>query len=150
MLDTELSSNNPYMLGHLFSDGKDFCILTVENYILGDTGEYQYLGNEKRYSYTKGAEYCTPITLNVDVVLSDEQLKNGWDMDYLGMYEFVESFKSEQGYQVNLIQSTNGEEKLPEGAVSEKCGVFVADGVRYTLKGRVSVETMKEIINSMK
>lgn len=149
LLDTELATNNPHMLGRLFSDGTDFCILTVENYILGDTGAYQYLENENRYEYTKGAKYTTPITLNVDIALSDEQLKNGWDTDYLGMYEFVENFKSEQGYPVNLIQSTNGSEELPEGAVSEKCAIFVADGVRYTLKGRVSVETMKEIINTM-
>ena len=37
-----------------------------------------------------------------------------------------------------------------EGVVSEKIAVFVSDGVRYTLKGRVSVETMKAIVDSMK
>ena len=33
--------------------------------------------------------------------------------------------------------------------VSEKVAIFVSDGVRYILKGRVSLDTMKEIINTM-
>lgn len=48
-----------------------------------------------------------------------------------------------QGYKVNLIQDNNGDEKLNEGVVSEKIAVFVSNGIRYTLKGRVSVDTMK-------
>ena len=76
------------------------------------------------------------------MILSDEQLKNGWDTDYLGMYESMEEYQSAQGYKVNLIQDNNGDEKLNEGVVS--------NGIRYTLKGRVSVDTMKTIVDTMK
>ena len=31
----------------------------------------------------------------------------------------------------------------------ELCAVFVADGIQYTLKGRVTEDTMKEIVDSM-
>lgn len=34
--------------------------------------------------------------------------------------------------------------------MSEKIAVFVSDGIRYTLKGRVSVDTMKIIVDTMK
>lgn len=34
--------------------------------------------------------------------------------------------------------------------MSEKIAVFVSDGIRYTLKGRVSVDTMKTIVDTMK
>ena len=51
------------------------------------------------------------------MILSDEQLKNGWDTDYLGMYESMEEYQSAQGYKVNLIQDNNGDEKLNEGVV---------------------------------
>ena len=51
------------------------------------------------------------------------------------MYESMEEYQLAQGYKVNLIQDNNGDEKLNEGVVS--------NGIRYTLKGRVSVDTMK-------
>ena len=62
----------------------------------------------------------------------------------------LEEYQSAQGYKVNLIQDNNGDEKLNEGVVSEKIAVFVSDGIRYTLKGRVSVDTMKTIVDTMK
>ena len=102
-----------------------------------------YLEEEDRYEYEHGKTYYSPVSLNIDLILSDEQLKNGWDTDYLGMYESMEKYQSAQGYKVNLIQDNNGDEKLNEGVVSEKIAVFVSDGIRYTLKGRVSVDTMK-------
>ena len=58
------------------------------------------------------------------------------------MYESMEEYQLAQGYKVNLIQDNNGDEKLNEGVVS--------NGIRYTLKGRVSVDTMKTIVDTMK
>ena len=58
--------------------------------------------------------------MNVDLILSDEQLENGWDTDYLGMYESIEEFQSAQGYKVNLIQDTNGRKRQIRNVVSEK------------------------------
>ena len=76
------------------------------------------------------------------MILSDEQLKNGWDTGYLGMYESMEEYQSAQGYKVNLIQDNNGDEKLNEGVVSEKIAVFVSDGIRYTFNGPVSLQIL--------
>lgn len=150
LLDTELANNNAYLQGHLTTDNKDYAMLTMENYIIGDTSNFRYLDEEGRYEYEHGKNYYSPVSLNVDLILSDEQLENGWDTDYLGMYESIEEYQSAQGYKVNLIQDTNGKERADKDVVSEKIAVFVSDGVRYTLKGRVSVDTMKEIVDTMK
>ena len=37
-----------------------------------------------------------------------------------------------------------------EDAVLEKNAVFAADGIEYSLRGRVSMETMKLIVDMMK
>lgn len=149
LLDTELSENNPYMQGHIMTDGSDFAMITVENYILGDTGRYQFLEEENRYAYESGNVFLSPVSLTVRLILSEEQLNRGWDWEYLGMYRFAESYTSGQGYRVNLVERTleNGD---TGDAVLEKSAVFVADGVEYTLRGRVSMETMKEIVETMK
>ena len=149
LLDTELSANNPYMQGHIMTDGSDFAMITVENYILGDTGRYQFLEEENRYAYESGNVFLSPISLTVRLILSEEQLNRGWYWEYLGMYRFAESYTSGQGYRVNLVERTleNGD---TGNAVLEKSAVFVADGVEYTLRGRVSMETMKGIVETMK
>lgn len=153
LLDSELAQNNVYMQGKIETDNKDFAIITVKNYILGDTSNYKYLPDEERYQYEHGQEYYSPISLSIDLILSEIQLKNGWDTDYLGLYEYVETYTSEQGYKVNLIQDTIDKENVDVDDydyISEKCAVFVADGVRYTLKGRTSIENMKMIVDTMK
>lgn len=149
LLDTELSGNNPYMQGHIMTDGSNFAVITVENYILGDTGSYQFVEEENRYSYESGSVFLSPISLTVRLVLSEEQLHQGWDWEYLGMYRFAESYTSAQGYKVNLVERTleNGD---TEDAVLEKNAVFAADGIEYSLRGRVSMETMKLIVDMMK
>lgn len=50
MLNSVLSQNNPYMLGEIKTDNKDFVILSFENYIVGDTGNYNYLPNADFYT----------------------------------------------------------------------------------------------------
>lgn len=42
LLDTDLSKDNPYMQGHIMTDAKDFAIITVDNFIKGDTDNYQF------------------------------------------------------------------------------------------------------------
>ena len=147
LLDSSLADNS-FAQTKITTDNKDFAIITVDNYIIGDTYDYNYLPDENRYEYKSGSIYYSPVSLTVDIILSDSQLKNGWDTDYLGMYEYVESYTSAQGYKVNVIQDTTDADNV-QNYVSEKCVVFVADGIRYTLKGRTSLETMKEIVDSM-
>jgi len=149
LLNTNLSNNNAYMLGNITTNSKDYLMIQVDNYILGDTSGYKYIPEENRYEYTSGYEYASPISLSVDIILSEDQKQNGWETDYLGLYKFAENYTSAQGYRVDLVEDTVDGNEI-ENYVSEKCAVFVADGIRYTLRGRVSTEEMKNIVDSMK
>ena len=136
------------MISDVETDNKDYAIIKCDNYILGDTSNYSY-NDEGFYSYDEGNLYKSPISIQADIILSETQLNNVWTTDYLGMYGFVEQFVSEQGYKVNLIESKN-DGNQPQDFVSKKIAVFVADGIRYTLTGRTTVDNMKQIVNSMK
>lgn len=148
LLNTELSKDDKYMITDVETDNKDYAIIKCDNYIIGDTSNYSY-NDEGFYSFDEGNLYKSPISLQADIVLSETQLNNIWTTDYLGMYRFVEQFVSEQGYKVNLIEEEN-DGNQPQNFVSKKTAVFVADGIRYTLTGRTTVENMKQIVNSMK
>ena len=147
LLNSELSKDDRYMITDVETDSKDYAIIKCDNYILGDTSNYSY-NEEGFYSYDEGNLYKSPISLQADIILSETQLNNVWTTDYLGMYGFVEQFVSEQGYKVNLIEEKN-DGNQPD-FVSKKTAIFVADGIRYTLTGRTTVENMKQIVNSMK
>ncbi|MCI8597010.1 MAG: hypothetical protein HFJ10_00985 [Lachnospiraceae bacterium] len=149
LLDTHLSLDNPYMQCQVMTDTENFAIVTVEHFILGDTSNYQWIVEENRYSYDNGSEYFSPVSLTADLILSESQMVTGWETDYLGLYQFVENYTSGQGYSVNLLEDTILEKDL-ENYVSEKVAIFVADGIRYTLKGRVSTDTIKAIVDTMK
>lgn len=148
LLNSELSKDDRYMITDVETDNKDYAIIKCDNYILGDTSNYSY-NEEGFYSYDEGNLYKSPISLQADIILSETQLNNVWTTDYLGMYGFVEQFVSEQGYKVNLIEEKN-DGNQPQDFVSKKTAIFVADGIRYTLTGRTTVENMKQIVNSMK
>ena len=148
LLNSELSKDDKYMISDVETDNKDYAIIKCDNYILGDTSNYSY-NEEGFYSFDEGNLYKSPISLQADIILSETQLNNVWTTDYLGMYGFVEQFVSEQGYKVNLIEEKN-DGNQPQNFVSKKIAVFVADGIRYTLTGRTTVENMKQIVNSMK
>ncbi len=127
LLNSELSKDDKYMISDVETDNKDYAF----------------------YSFDEGNLYKSPISLQADIILSETQLNNVWTTDYLGMYGFVEQFVSEQGYKVNLIEEKN-DGNQPQNFVSKKIAVFVADGIRYTLTGRTTVDNMKQIVNSMK
>ncbi|MSA98828.1 hypothetical protein GKG03_03910 [Finegoldia sp. BIOML-A3] len=149
LLNSELSKDDRYMITDVETDNKDYAIIKCDNYILGDTSNYSYNEEDGFYSYDEGNLYKSPISIQADIVLSETQLNNLWTTDYLGMYKFTEQFVSEQGYKVNLIEETiDGIQ--PQNFVSKKTAIFVADGIRYTLTGRTTVENMKQIVNSMK
>ena len=148
LLNSELSKDDKYMISDVETDNKDYAIIKCDNYILGDTSNYSY-NEEGFYSFDEGNLYKSPISLQADIILSETQLNNLWTTDYLGMYGFVEQFVSEQGYKVNLIEEKN-DGNQPQNFVSKKIAVFVADGIRYTLTGRTTVDNMKQIVNSMK
>lgn len=146
LLDSVLSENNPYQLVELMSDPKDYCFVKVENFIVGDTSDYKWISKENRFEYSHGEQFYSPITLDVEIITSQEQLENGFEKEYLGFYEFVESYISEQGYRVNILKDTSSADE----SISEKIAIFVADGIRYTLSGRTSYDMLKEVVDSMK
>lgn len=148
LLNSELSKDDKYMISDIETDNKDYAIIKCDNYILGDTSNYSY-NEEGFYSFDEGNLYKSPISLQADIILSETQLNNVWTTDYLGMYGFVEQFVSEQGYKVNLIEEKN-DGNQPRNFVSKKTAIFVADGIRYTLTGRTTVDNIKQIVNSMK
>lgn len=148
LLESRYATDQSYLQGSIETDRKDYAIIKIENYIIGDTRHYTYLENENRYQYEHGDTYYSPISLSMDLILSQEQLDQGWDTDYLGFYEYVESYTSKQGYRVNLVWDTT-EENESEDYISEKCAIFVADGIRYTICGRTSMKVIKEIVDSM-
>ena len=114
------------------TDYTDYCVIKVENY---------FAKNEEESIYSS-------IVLEINLVLSEEQLSKGWEIEYLGCYELVETYISRQGYRVNIVEMINegGEEKLDE---NEKRILFVADGIRYILKGKMGVEAAKGLVDSM-
>ncbi len=148
LLDSELSQDNPYMLCRLYTDPDSFAIITVDNFILGDTDGYRFLEEENRYAYEQGEVYSSPVSLKADLILSELQMAVGWDTEYLGMSRFVESYTSEQGYKVNILEDM-AEGVNPQDYVSKKTAIFVAGGIRYTLSGRVPMDVMKEIVDTM-
>lgn len=148
LLNSELSKDDRYMISDVETDNKDYAIIKCDNYIIGDTSNYSY-NEEGFYSFDEGNLYKSPISLQADIILSETQLNNVWTTDYLGMYGFVEQFVSEQGYKVNLIEEKN-DGNQPQDFVSKKTAIFVADGIRYTLTGRTTVDNIKQIVNSMK
>lgn len=150
LLDTDLESDNPYMSIDLTTDNKDYCFITVENYIIGDVTGFKLIPDGTAYVYEHGETYYSPVSLSIEIILSQEQLDIGLDKDYLGMYEYVESYRSAQGYKVNVLRGTesDGREDMDD-IVTEKTAIFVADGIRYTLTGRVSLDTLKDIVDSM-
>ena len=149
LLYSELANKNPYIIEKVKTDNENFAILMFENYVTGDTSNYRYNEEEGFYEYQKGKEYYSPVSLKADIILSENQMNNGWSVDYLGNYQFKEQYISKQGYKVNIIESKTTDSN-EENYISEKCAVFVADGIRYTLKGRTSLENIKAIIDTMK
>ena len=99
LLESKYATEQSYLQGSMETDQKNYAIIKMKNYIIEEM-------------------YYSPISLSMDLILSQEQLEQGWDTDYLGFYEYVESYTSKQGYKVNLIQDTT-EENVENNYVSE-------------------------------
>ena len=147
LLDSPLAVDNPYMQVKVDTNNTDYIIIKVENYILGDTSNYSLVEDVNLYNCDPGDVYYSSVSLEAAAILSDEQLSIGWNTDYLGYYEYVESYVSQNGYKVNVIQETL--EGDYSDIVTKKCAIFVADGIQYTIKCATSIENVKQIVDSM-
>lgn len=146
LLSSELAENNPYMLIRRETDNLNWNIIYVNPYILGDVKSVNREFGKNRYTWEEGSEFSSPIDMEINIIVSESQLKHGWEKDFLGTYEFVETYTTVQGYQADIIKDIS-----VTGAGRPKyCAVLVADGIRYILNGQVTIEKMKEIIDSLK
>lgn len=150
LLTSGFAENNTFMHINRSTDNENWDVIQITAYILGDIKELKEVKGEKFYSWEEGSEFGSPVDMTIDIILSEEQLKTGWPKDYLGTYEYVETFWSRQGYKANILADNAVPEKDRYEGYKPKCyGIFVADGIRYTLSGHVTTDKMKEIINSM-
>lgn len=160
LLNTEFASDSAFTKIIYKKLGGSYHVIDVQEYILGDLSNIQEWkgdpidntkeGNDEWYVWTQGNIYKTPVDLKIEIITDPSQQE--LDTEYMGYYKYVETFTSEQGYIVNVLQDTVAEGKtdLPEGYTPQTLMIFVADGIRYTLEGHVPVDTLKEIVNSMK
>lgn len=145
LLDSELSLNHPYMLIHYKKIGEGYNQIDVKAFLVGDLKALVYEEEFEGYSWESGEVFQTPVDLKIEI-LSDES-QQPFDTDYLGAYEYVETYSLGQGCPVNLLQDTIVRDT---GSKKECIAVFVAGGIRYTLSGYVDINTMKVIVDSMK
>lgn len=150
LLFSDLAESNPYMIIDRRTDNQNWDEIRVTAYILGDISEIEKVDGESFYSWNAGKEYSSPIDMRIEIISSDEQLKIGWEKDYLGTFEFEETYQSGSGYTVNIVRDNAVEEKDRYAGYKPRCyAIFVADGIRYTLSGQVEIEKIKEIVDSM-
>lgn len=161
ILGTDFATDNPYTKIFYKKIGDGYNVISIREYILGDLTNFREWngvnvdstveGNDEWYAWTQGCIYKSPVNLKIEIISDPAQQE--LDTEYMGYYKYVETFTSEQGYTVNVLQDTIEEEQqttISEAYTQQTQMVFVADGIRYTLSGRVPVETMKEIVDSMK
>lgn len=121
--------------------GKGYNSIEVGAYIVGDLTDIVYQDEYSYYSWNSGFEYQTPVDLKIEII-SDPSQKE-FDTEYLGEYKYLETINSDDGYIVNLLEGKSL-------GKTEICAIFVANGIRYTLTGHVEIDTMIDIVNSMK
>ena len=101
--------------------------------------------DEKSYTYTAGLEYESPIDMEIDIMTSEEQKAAGWDREFLGSYNSVRNMII-AGVKVNFITEYS---KYNEESSTKSIAVFVKDGIRYVMSGKISEEKMEESILTM-
>ena len=150
LLHSDFSNDNPYMLISRETDNYHWNQIYSTAYIIGDVTNLSKIksGTDSHYTFDAGQEYGSPIDLAIFIICSDEQLTD-YSVDFLGDLEHVETYHSSQGYVVNIIQDTIPKENMYPGFKPNCRAVLVADGIQYKLSGHVTVEKMKEIVDSL-
>ncbi|MDE6921272.1 MAG: hypothetical protein K2P40_12200 [Lachnospiraceae bacterium] len=160
LLGANLAADNPYIKISYTKTGDGYNEIDVERYLLGDLADIREWdgaytasaaeGNDRSYVWTHGNLYKSPINLGIRIISNPSQPE--LDIEYMGFYQYIETFTSGQGYTVNVLQETSHEDhpdSLPDGFVPRTVMVFVADGIQYTLQGHVPVQTMREVVSAM-
>lgn len=140
LLSNTYALDNSYAIYQYRTDQRNWHQIKVTAYIVGDAKIIERVDGEDEYLYESGTQFISPIDLEIDIISSQAQYDVGLEKEYLGEYQFIESYQCSNGFIVNLLQS-NASASTPR-----LTAIFVSDGIRYTLSGNVSIETMKQII----
>ena len=144
LLTSPIQDKDGNMMIQYLSDNENWVSVKIGAYITGDCTDIQMTEDEKSYTYTAGIEYGSPVDMEIDIMTSEEQKAAGWDYEFLGAYN-SEVDMTIAGVKVNFITeySEDNEENIKSVAV------FVKDGIRYVMSGKISREKMEEIIVTM-
>lgn len=149
LLYSDLADGNQYMQIQRKTDNVNWNEICITAFIVGDLREITKASGSDDYRWERGDEFSSPVDMEIDIVNSDSQLEHGWERDFLGFYEYVETYTSQQGYTVNLVKDRTVTEDEDRKVKPDCRAVFVADGIRYIVKGQVRLEKMKEIVDSL-
>lgn len=140
--------NNYYV--HYNKIGVGYNEIRVPAYIIGDTKNIIYEDDTKTlYSWTDGTLYKKPLDMKILFISDSRQGDIG--QEYLGDYLFIENYKCEQGYSVNILKKDLENLYLSDyGEISAYKAVFVAEGLQYEINVRTTMNELKEIINSFR
>lgn len=159
LLGTQYTHDNPHISVHYEKIGKGYNTIKVSNYAVGDLINLRLLdmdrnaldteGRNVKYIWTLGNVYKTPVDLTIEIISDDEQ--QILDTEYLGYFKYIDTYTSEQGYTVNLLQDTidNRVEVDAYAYRPQVKAIFVVQGLRYTLTGRIPAEEMKTLVETM-
>lgn len=142
VLNNTCALDNSYAIFKYRTDQKNWHRINVTAFIVGDAEIIERMDGQDEYLYESGEVFISPIDLEITIVSSQAQYEAGLEKEYLGDYNFLESYQCSNGYVVNLLQSNLS------APTPRLTAIFVSNGIRYTLSGNVSVETMKQIILS--
>lgn len=144
LIDSILAMNNSKMLIDYESDHKNWIIVDITGFIMGDVNHLEKIDGKNIYAYVPDVIYDEPIDMKIDIVTSKAQMEAGWELEYLGCYEYEKLYITEHGTKVIIIVDTSYNDMRR----SKRKAVFVYDGIRYTLTGEVELQIMESIIES--
>lgn len=144
LLDSEYSKDAEILYAEYISDPYNSGLqeILVTGFILGDARLIDISEDKSKCTWKFGKEFSYPVDLQIEILSDEKQAaKHPITAHFDGDFKFIEQYISKQGYKVNLIGTTSDSKDFH--------AVFVADGIRYTLRGGVTLEKMKEIVDSM-
>ncbi len=152
LLNSPMTQENDQMM-ILYENIGEAVYVKINGFLVGDATITGKSEDGNSYTFEPGNIYGSPITLKISFATTPAQAESGLDVEYLGYYKFDYNYISNQGWKVNVITSsqelTEEQRKMFPLYQPTVISVFVADGIRYELRGAISKELMEEIVNSM-
>lgn len=134
-----------YIMGDL-PIRKNELIVPSENTMIPDC-----IYGDKEDEFFQEYEYQTPIFYSAYFSVSRENVKleRKWERDYERKVKLERYISSKNGVEAMISCEPFEIEGESKGYHPNTQAVFVVDNIEYTLTGRVEIETMKKIIDSL-